>query len=127
MIATALVFALGALVASFVALIFAPLLWSNAQRLARREFQATIPATVREMRGELDAVRAKAAFEIRRDAMRQRAVQDAAVRERAEAGRAILENGERDECDGGEQLLHGMGSDLGLRGTGSTGMRLASP
>ncbi|WP_279477731.1 hypothetical protein [Aureimonas sp. SK2] len=94
MIATALVFALGALVASFVALIFAPILWSNAQRLARREFHATIPATVREMRGELDAVRARAAFDIHRDAMRHRAVQDAAVRERAEAGRAILENGQ---------------------------------
>ncbi len=94
MIATALVFALGALVASFVALVFAPILWSNAQRLARREFEATIPASVREMRGEIDAVRARAAFEMRQEALRQRAAQETAVRERAEAGRAVLENGQ---------------------------------
>ncbi|RIX98725.1 hypothetical protein D3218_16190 [Aureimonas flava] len=94
MIATALVFALGALVASFVALIFAPVLWSNAQRLARREFEASIPTDVREMRGEIDAARARAAFELRSDAMRHRAAREAAARERAEAGRVILENGQ---------------------------------
>lgn len=94
MIATALVFALGALVASFIALVFAPVLWSNAQRLARREFQASIPTSVREMQGEIDAARARAAFEMRKDALHQRAAHEKAVRERAEAGRAILENGQ---------------------------------
>ncbi len=94
MIATALVFALGALVASFLALVFAPILWSNAQRLARREFEANIPASVREMRAEVDAARAKAAFDLRQDAMRHRAAQETVVRERTEAGRAILENGQ---------------------------------
>ncbi len=93
MIASALVFALGALVATFVALVFAPILWSNAQRLARREFEATIPASVREMRGEIDAMRARAAFDLSRGTLRQRAAEETAARERAEAGRAILENG----------------------------------
>ncbi|MBB3934444.1 hypothetical protein [Aureimonas phyllosphaerae] len=94
MIATALVFALGALVASFLALVFAPILWSNAQRLARREFEANIPASVREMRAEIDAARARAAFDLGQEAIRHRAAQETVVRERAEAGRAILENGQ---------------------------------
>lgn len=94
MIATALVFALGALVASFLALVFAPILWSNAQRLARREFEANIPASVREMRAEIDAARARAAFDLGREAMRHRAAQETVARERTEAGRAILENGQ---------------------------------
>ncbi|WP_182087087.1 hypothetical protein [Aureimonas sp. ME7] len=94
MIATALVFALGALVASLVALLFAPIVWTNAQRLARREFQATIPVAVREVQAEIDAVRAESAFELRREAIRHRSALDASVRERAEAGRTILQNGQ---------------------------------
>ncbi|MET0258665.1 MAG: hypothetical protein ABW179_08790, partial [Methylobacterium sp.] len=90
MVATALVFALGALVASLVALLLVPLLWRKAQRLARRDFEATIPASVREIRGEIDAVRAAAAFEMRRTEIRAAETREAGMRERAEAGRVLM-------------------------------------
>lgn len=93
MIATALVFALGALVATLVALLVMPLLWRNAQRLARREFEATIPTGVKELRAEADAARAEAAFAVSREAIRGRQAGERAAAERAEAGRTILENG----------------------------------
>ncbi|MBB3998970.1 hypothetical protein [Aureimonas pseudogalii] len=94
MVATALVFALGALVASLVALLLVPLLWRKAQRLARRDFDATIPASVKEIRGEIDAVRATAAFEMRRTEIRAAEARETGVRERAEAGRVLVENGD---------------------------------
>ncbi len=107
MIATALVFSLGALVATLLALLFVPFVWSRAQRLARREFDATIPTSVNEIRAEMDLVRATSAFDLRREERRARDTREQAARERAEAGRIVLENGqlrqrltERDETLG---------------------------
>ncbi|WP_019996515.1 hypothetical protein [Aureimonas ureilytica] len=93
MIATALIFCLGALCASLIALLFVPLVWRRAQRLARREFDATIPTSVNEIRAEMDLVRATSAFSLRREERRAREVSEKAARERGEAGRVILENG----------------------------------
>lgn len=93
MIATALIFCLGALCASLIALLFVPLVWRRAQRLARREFDATIPTSVNEIRAEMDLVRATSAFSLRREERRAREIGEKAARERGEAGRVILENG----------------------------------
>ncbi|MBB3949272.1 hypothetical protein [Aureimonas jatrophae] len=93
MIGTLLVFALGFMAAALIALLFAPFLWHKAQRLARRRFDAEIPANVREMQGEIDAVRARAAFDLRREEMRATEALGRATTERAEAGRIVLENG----------------------------------
>ncbi|WP_427025857.1 hypothetical protein ACP4J4_08065 [Aureimonas ureilytica] len=93
MIATALIFCLGALCASLIALLFVPLVWRRAQRLARREFDATIPTSVNEIRAEMDLVRATSAFSLRREERRAREISEKAARERGEAGRVILENG----------------------------------
>ncbi|WP_062207981.1 hypothetical protein [Aureimonas sp. AU12] len=94
MLATGLVFVLGALIASLVALLLVPLVWRKAQRLARRDFEATIPTSVNEIRAEVDAVRAASAFDIRRIEIQAREAREAGARERAEAGRIVVENGE---------------------------------
>ncbi|WP_062012265.1 hypothetical protein [Aureimonas sp. AU4] len=93
MIGTLLVFALGFMAAALIALLFVPFLWQKAQRLARRRFDAEIPASVREMRGEVDAVRARAAFDLRREEMRAADALARATAERSESGRIVLENG----------------------------------
>ncbi len=93
MIATALIFLLGALTATLILLLLIPLVWRRAQRLARREFNATIPTSVNEIRAEMDLVRATSAFDIRREERRAQELMEQAVRERGEAGRVIVENG----------------------------------
>lgn len=94
MIVTGLVFALGVLVATLVCLLFIPLLWRKAQNLARRDFEATIPVTATELRGEADRVRAETAFAIRRQEVLAAEIRDRAAAERAEAGKIVLENGQ---------------------------------
>lgn len=91
---TALVFALGALVATLLALLFIPIQWRRAQRLAWREFEASVPTTAKELRAEADALRAEAAFAVSRESFRAREAGERAAAERAEAGRAIIENGQ---------------------------------
>ena len=87
MIATGLVFVLGALVAALLCLLFVPFLWRNAQRLARRDFAATMPTSMNEIRAEVDRVRAEAAMNVRRHEMLAQKARDRAARERAEVGR----------------------------------------
>ena len=94
MLANALIFALGALVASLAFLLFVPLLWRKAQRLARRTFDATYPTTVNEIRAEADKVRAEAALAIRRGEVLAAEIREASARERAEAGRLVVVNAE---------------------------------
>ncbi|MCW4116900.1 hypothetical protein NPA31_018225 [Aurantimonas sp. MSK8Z-1] len=92
MIATALTFSFGVLLAVFAALLLAPVLWRKAQRLAWREFEATIPTTANELRAEADQVRAEAALWIRRQEVLLGEREARAARERAEAGRIAIEN-----------------------------------
>ncbi|HET7409455.1 MAG TPA: hypothetical protein VFJ13_04585, partial [Paracoccaceae bacterium] len=92
MIATGLIFLLGVLTATFVALLVSPLVWRKAQRLARRDFEATIPTTSNEIRAGLDRVRAEAAMIARRQEMEANEIRDRAALERAEAGRIAAQN-----------------------------------
>ncbi|WP_102957609.1 hypothetical protein [Mangrovicella endophytica] len=92
MIATGLIFLLGMLVAIFIALLVMPLVWRQAQRLARRDFEATIPTTANEIRAAQDMARAEAAMMVRRQDLAARQMRDKAAAERAEAGRIAVHN-----------------------------------
>ncbi len=94
MIATGLVFLLGALVATLLALLFVPFLWRNAQRLARRDYAATMPATMGEIRAEVDRVRAEAAMTVRRHEMLAQKARERLALERASVGRLTATNAE---------------------------------
>ena len=87
MIATALTFVFGFLTAALIALVVSPLFWSRTRRLALREYQASIPATAREIRASLDHVRAEAAVTARRREMQAEAEIEKAALARIEAGR----------------------------------------
>ena len=94
MIATALTFVFGFLAATLIALVVSPLFWSRTRRLALREYQASIPASAREVRASLDHVRAEAALTARRREMKAEAEIEKAALARIEAGRLAGENAE---------------------------------
>ncbi|MCK5930909.1 MAG: hypothetical protein KAG89_01950 [Fulvimarina manganoxydans] len=94
MITAALVFAFGFLVALLLALLLAPLVWRRAQRIARQEFEATIPANAREIRGTYDHLRARLAFDARKREVVAEERERRAALERADAGRVASENAE---------------------------------
>lgn len=94
MIATGLTFFLGFFAATLFALLVAPVIWRRAKRLARREFEATIPSSVNEIRASFDHVRAEAALRSRQREMDALAMRDKAALERADAGRVARENAE---------------------------------
>ncbi|MEF2072798.1 hypothetical protein [Consotaella aegiceratis] len=92
MVFLGLVFLLGVLVASFAALLIAPLVWRKAQHFAWREFEAAIPTTSNEARAQVDAARARAAMTVRRQEIQATETLERATRERAAAGRIAVEN-----------------------------------
>ena len=92
MIASGLIFLFGFLAAALIALLVSPIVWRRAKRLARREFEATIPVSANEIRASYDHVRAQAAMESRRREMEAHAVREKAALERAAAGRVSVEN-----------------------------------
>ncbi len=87
MLAAALFFLLGALVAVLGALLLVPLVWRKAQSLAWREAEATMPMSLPEIRAETDRVRAEAAMAIRRVELQAASAREEAATARAEAGR----------------------------------------
>lgn len=87
MLASALFFLLGALVAVLGALLLVPLVWRKAQSLAWREAEATMPMSLPEIQAESDKVRAQAAMAIRRAEIQAASAREAAASARAEAGR----------------------------------------
>lgn len=66
MIQSALIFALGFLVAALLALLLAPVLWRRAQWLMRHRLEAVVPMTLDEVRADRDALRAEHAVAMRR-------------------------------------------------------------
>ncbi|MFD2236100.1 hypothetical protein [Aureimonas populi] len=116
MIATGLVFLLGALVAILFCLLFVPILWRNAQRLARRDFVATMPATMNELRAEVDRVRAEAAMTVRRHEMAAHEAREKAALERAKVGRLTASHAEmkhfREQFEADANALRGELSSL---------------
>lgn len=94
MIATGLVFVFGALVATLVALLLVPLVWRQARRLARRDFLATMPTSLNEIRAEVDRVRAEAAMTVRRQEIASQSVREAQANVRAEMGRLTIAKAE---------------------------------
>ncbi|MBC8130526.1 MAG: hypothetical protein H7Y08_09420 [Rhizobiaceae bacterium] len=92
MIATGLTFLFGALLTALLVLLVAPIVWRKAQTLARREFEATIPASANEIRAGLDGVRAQAALSIRRSEVLLAEIREKSARTQAELGRSTVEN-----------------------------------
>ncbi|BDA83255.1 hypothetical protein Sa4125_07970 [Aureimonas sp. SA4125] len=92
MIATGLTFLLGVLVAALVVLLLAPIVWRKAQSLARRDYEATIPASANEIRAEFDSVRAAAALSVRQQEIRLAEAREKTVRAQAQLGRSTVEN-----------------------------------
>ena len=66
MVQSLLLFTLGFLVASLLALLFAPLLWRRAQTIMRRKVEAIVPMSLDEVRADRDALRAEHAMAMRR-------------------------------------------------------------
>ncbi len=66
MIESALYFALGFLLAAFLALVIAPSLWKRAVRLTSRRLEASTPLTLAEIKADRDQIRAQFARETRR-------------------------------------------------------------
>ena len=66
MVQSALIFALGFLVAALLALLLAPVLWRRAQWLMRHRLEAVVPMTLDEVRADRDALRAEHAMAMRR-------------------------------------------------------------
>ncbi|GGD94190.1 hypothetical protein GCM10011390_11150 [Aureimonas endophytica] len=95
MIATALTFLLGFLLALLLALLFAPVLWRKSRSFARREFEATMPASANEIRAEFDFVRAEAALKVRQAEIGIAEMRDRMARALAELGSARTEIADR--------------------------------
>lgn len=87
MLAPALIFILGALVATLGALLMVPLVWRKAQSLAWREAEASLPMSLPEIRAEADKVRAEAAMRIRQQEILAETAREEARVARAQAGR----------------------------------------
>ena len=92
MIATGLTFLFGFFLACLLALLLSPIVWRRSRRMARREFEATIPTSVNEIRASYDHVRAASAIQTRTREMDAAAAVERAAHERANAGRISLEN-----------------------------------
>jgi chromosome segregation ATPase len=89
-IETAMVFALGVLVAALLALLVLPALSRRAERLARRRVEARFPASLAEIAAERDHFRAELAVEARRLEQRAAAIERQRVDDMAELGRRAL-------------------------------------
>jgi len=89
-IETAMVFALGVLVAALLALLVLPALSRRAERLARRRVEARFPASLAEIAAERDHFRAELAVEARRLEQRAAATELQRVNDMAELGRRAL-------------------------------------
>ena len=92
MIATGLTFLFGVLVTLLFVLLIAPIIWRKAQRLARRDYEATIPASANEIRAEFDTVRAAAALTIRQHEIAASQAREKVARSQAQLGRNTVEN-----------------------------------
>lgn len=91
MIANGLIFLFGVFLAALIALLLTPLVWRKAQRLARREFEATIPVSANEIRAEFDRVRAEAAVTVRRQEVLTARALERLAKTQAELGRSTVE------------------------------------
>ena len=66
MVQSILLFTLGFLVASLLALLTAPLLWRRAQTIMRRRLEAIVPMSLDDVRADRDALRAEHAMTMRK-------------------------------------------------------------
>lgn len=91
--------ALGALVATLIALLLAPAIWRRAVALTRRRLEQAMPLTLAELQAEKDQLRASHAVEVRRLEVRASALAKEATQN------AIEINRKRDELLDASQEL----------------------
>lgn len=87
MVENIIVFALGALVATLLALLVVPVIWRRALRLVEQRIRATTPLTMAEIKSEKDLVRADYAVQLRKVEVRYEEVKSQAAARQIELGR----------------------------------------
>ena len=87
MIETAIIFVLGVLTATLIALLVGPYLWRRAARLARDHVLATAPLRLSELAAQMDLVRAEYAVRQRRTEVRLEEARAALAQRQIELGR----------------------------------------
>lgn len=114
MIEYAMLIALGFLLASIVAVLFAGPFWRRAVRLTRKRLEATMPMTVADIQADKDQLRAEYAVEIRR-------VEMAYEREKDNAARFLVErNKHRVEINELKERMRALSVRLDEQGSEST-------
>ena len=83
--------ALGFLLASLLALLFAPAFWRRAVRLTKRRIEATMPMSAADIQADKDQLRAEFAIELRRVEVALDKAKDKAARELVESNKRRVE------------------------------------
>jgi hypothetical protein len=83
--------ALGFLLASLLALLFAPAFWKRAVRLTKRRIEATMPMSAADIQADKDQLRAEFAIELRRVEVALDKAKDKAARELVESNKRRVE------------------------------------
>ena len=83
--------ALGFLLASLLALLFAPAFWRRAVRLTKRRIEATMPMSAADIQADKDQLRAEFAIELRRVEVALEKAKDKAARELVESNKRRVE------------------------------------
>ncbi|HEV3242077.1 MAG TPA: hypothetical protein VGY14_02310 [Methyloceanibacter sp.] len=83
--------ALGFLLASLLALLFAPAFWKRAVRLTKRRVEATMPMSAADIQADKDQLRAEFAIELRRVEVALEKAKDKAARELVESNKRRVE------------------------------------
>jgi hypothetical protein len=91
MIDTGMYVALGFLLASLLALLFAPAFWKRAVRLTKRRVEATMPMSSADIQADKDQLRAEFAVELRRIEVALDKAKDKATRELVESNKRRVE------------------------------------
>src|SRR5215467_12492537 len=83
--------ALGFLLASLLALLFAPAFWRRAVRLTKRRIETTMPMSAADIQADKDQLRAEFAIELRRVEVALDKAKEKAIRELIEANKRRVE------------------------------------
>lgn len=94
MIENLVVFTLGALVATLLALLVIPVIWRRAARLIEQRIRATTPLTMMEIQSEKDLIRAGFAVQLRKLEVKFEEVKRLAAQRQIEIGRRVAETRE---------------------------------